>query len=102
MDESFDFDVALSFAGEDREYVEDVANWLKKMDIKVFYDKYEKISLWGKDLYEHLTEVYNKRAKFTVIFISKHYADKLWTIMKEKALKQELSQKRRIYFTCKI
>lgn len=79
MDKTFDFDVALSFAGEDRGYVEEVANWLKKMDIKVFYDKYETVSLWGKNLYEHLSEIYNKRAKYAVIFISEHYANKLWT-----------------------
>ncbi|MGP8049154.1 MAG: hypothetical protein ACLPYB_00960 [Desulfobaccales bacterium] len=34
------FDVALSFAGEDRKYVEEVASNLRKMGIKVFYDKY--------------------------------------------------------------
>lgn len=47
------FDVALSFSGEDRKYVEKVAYFLKKMGYSVFYDKYEKVSLWGKDLYEH-------------------------------------------------
>ena len=75
----FDFDVALSFAGEDRNYVENVANVLRKMGIKVFYDKYEKVSLWGKDLYTHLREIYFHRARYTVIFISKHYKEKLWT-----------------------
>lgn len=73
------FDVALSFAGEDREYVEQVANMLRRMGIQVFYDKYELVTLWGKNLYDYLTEIYQKKARFTVIFCSKHYADKLWT-----------------------
>jgi hypothetical protein len=72
------YDVALSFAGEDRKYVEKVASLLRKMELRVFYDKFEKVSLWGKDLYQYLSEVYSKRAKYTVIFISKHYAEKLW------------------------
>jgi hypothetical protein len=73
-----DFDVALSFAGEDRKYVEEVATTLKEMGFRVFYDKYETVSLWGKDLYLHLREIYFKRARYTVIFISKHYRKKLW------------------------
>ncbi len=68
-----DFDVALSFAGEDRAYVEEVANVLRAMGLRVFYDKYERVSLWGKDLYTHLREIYFNRARYTVLFISKHY-----------------------------
>jgi hypothetical protein len=41
-----DFDVALSFAGEDRTYVERVASELQRMGLKVFYDKHEAVTLW--------------------------------------------------------
>jgi hypothetical protein len=74
-----EYDVALSFAGEDRKYVEAVAHELKKLDVRVFYDNFETVNLWGKDLYTHLQDVYQKQAKYTVIFISEHYARKLWT-----------------------
>lgn len=73
------YQVALSFAGEDRPYVEQVARCLRTRGIRVFYDGYEEASLWGKDLYVHLRKVYQKNAAFTVMFISKHYAAKLWT-----------------------
>ena len=73
------FDIALSFAGEDREYVEEVAQYLIKMGYSVFYDKYEKVTLWGKDLFEHLSKIYYELSSYTLIFISKYYAKKLWT-----------------------
>lgn len=73
------YDIALSFAGEDRKYVEEVANELQRMGVGVFYDKFETATLWGKDLYSHLQKVYQQEAKYTVIFISEHYAEKLWT-----------------------
>jgi hypothetical protein len=47
--------------------------------LNVFYDAYETVDLWGKDLYQHLTDVYQKRAAFCVIFISRAYATKLWS-----------------------
>ena len=73
------YEVALSFASEDREYVESVAEYLKNNTIKVFYDKYEEVTLWGKDLAEHLDKVYRGRARYCVMFISKNYANKVWT-----------------------
>ena len=74
-----EYDVSLSFAGEDREYVERVASELRARDIRVFYDKYEKVKLWGRDLYVHLADVYQNAARYCVIFISRHYSEKLWT-----------------------
>lgn len=76
----FDYDVTLSFAGEDREYVEKIATNLKERGIKVFYDKFEVANLWGKDLYQYLSKIYKDNARFCVIFISQNYKDKAWTI----------------------
>jgi hypothetical protein len=75
----FPYEVALSFAGEDRPYVSTLAHSLKQKNIRVFYDDYEKVSLWGKDLYVHLDDVYRKKARFCVIFLSEHYKNKVWT-----------------------
>jgi hypothetical protein len=73
-----EYDVALSFAGEDREYVEEVARILKAAGVKVFYDKFETVQLWGRNLADHLGDVYGKRSRFVVIFISKYYPLKAW------------------------
>jgi len=77
--EDFDYDVCLSFAGEDRKYVENVANELRDRGIRVFYDRHEQIELWGKDLYTHLDDVYRNAARYCVMFVSCHYSNKLWT-----------------------
>jgi hypothetical protein len=76
---NFDYDVTLSFAGEDRAFVDCVAEILKNNGLKVFYDKYEQINLWGKNLYTHLDSIYTNKARFCVMFISSYYAKKLWT-----------------------
>ncbi len=82
----FDYDVALSFAGEDRDYVEKVAQNLRENNIRVFYDKFEEEHLWGKNLYEYLTDIYINKARYTIIFISKHYKEKLWTNHERKSM----------------
>lgn len=75
----FKYDIALSFAGEDRDYVERVANIIKERGVKVFYDKFEKVDLWGKDLAIHFDYVYRKSARYCIPFISRHYKEKIWT-----------------------
>jgi Uncharacterized protein containing a TIR (Toll-Interleukin 1-resistance) domain len=74
-----EYDVALSFAGENREYVERVAKYLKNRGINVFYDMFEQASLWGKDLYSYLDDIYQHRARYCIVFLSEHYASKNWT-----------------------
>lgn len=73
------YQIGLSFAGENREFVERVAAELKNNGIRVFYDNYEKVNLWGKDLYQHLNDVYKNKCEYCIIFISEYYAKKLWT-----------------------
>jgi hypothetical protein len=75
----YPYDVALSFAGEQRPYLEQVAAGLKSHGVKVFYDSYERVTLWGKDLYTHLDDVYQNQARFVVLFGSAEYASKVWT-----------------------
>jgi len=79
ISDAYEYDVALSFAGEDRAYVEKAARLLKERGVRVFYDRYEEVELWGKDLYTHLDDVYRNKARYCIIFVSKHYREKLWT-----------------------
>jgi hypothetical protein len=72
------YEIVLSFAGEDRKFVEQVAELLRLNDVSLFYDSYEKASLWGKNLIEHLHKVYSSSARYCVMFISQDYAEKVW------------------------
>jgi hypothetical protein len=77
--QQYPYGAALSFAGEDRFYAEALADALHRHGIKVFYDEYEKSNLWGKNLYTYLSDVYQNKARYCVMFLSQHYATKLWT-----------------------
>jgi hypothetical protein len=76
---AYEFDFALSFAGEDRAYVSRVADALRLQGVNVFYDQFETAALWGKDLYTYLDEIYRIKSRFVIIFSSENYARKMWT-----------------------
>jgi acyl carrier protein len=92
-----EYDVALSFAGEDRAYAKELADSLRRRGIAVFYDEYAKADMWGKDLYDHLSEVYEDRAEYVVMFISKHYADKVWTTHERRSAQARALNESREY-----
>lgn len=83
------YDVALSFAGEDRSYVEMVAHCLKCHGVRVFYDRFEQTDLWGKNLQEHFTAVFGGSAKLVVLFVSSHYLSKMWAALERRAALSE-------------
>ena len=97
MANKFEYDVALSFAGEDRVYVEKVADYLKEKGVKVFYDDFEKIDLWGKNLYEYLDSVYRKKARYCIMFFSFSYAKKIWTNHERKSAQARAIQEKGEY-----
>jgi hypothetical protein len=97
MSDSKEFEIALSFAGEDREYVDQVANLLKNSGIKVFYDLFEEANLWGKNLYSYLTEIYMNKAVYTIMFISDDYSKKLWTGHEREAMQARAFQENQEY-----
>lgn len=73
------YDVALSFASEDQDLAEKLANLLRKESIRVYYYPFEDSTMWGKNLYEYLHKLYSQDAKYCIVFVSKNYVSKKWT-----------------------
>lgn len=87
------YHVALSYASEQRDYVDQVAKFLKDRNVRCFYDADEESILWGKNLAEYLQRIFQE-ASFSVIFISQEYVNKPFTRMEFKyALDKAIKQK---------
>lgn len=79
------YDIAISFAGENRAVALQLFELLKAKNIKVFYDFDEQANLWGKDLIEHLSDVYANQARYCLMLISKYYPEKPWTRLERRS-----------------
>ena len=91
------WDVALSFAGAQRDYVGQVAQALKSRGVRCFYDADEEIDLWGKYLAEELPAIYGEQAAAVVIFVSAEYAARDWTLHERRAALGRAVRERREY-----
>jgi hypothetical protein len=70
------YDIAVSFAGEQREYVAAVVAAAKSRGLKVFYDKDKGNEWWGKSFIRAQRTVYGSQTRFFVPFISTEYLAK--------------------------
>lgn len=93
----YEYDVGLSFAGEQRDYVEQVAEELESRGVRVFFDDYETATLWGKDLYSHLNEVYEHLCNYCIIFVSVEYARKVWPNHERQSAQARALKEKREY-----
>ncbi len=91
------WDVALSFAGAQRDYVGQVAAALKARGVRCFYDADEQIELWGKPLAEVLPAIYGEQVAAVVVFVSAEYATQEWTRLERRAALARAVRERREY-----
>jgi hypothetical protein len=89
------FDVALSFPGETRDYIERVAEQLVSSlgPNRVFYDKFYQAQLAVPNLDTVLQKLYGESCRLVVAFLSKDYATKKWCGIEWKAIREILHKK---------
>ena len=95
---NYSYDVAISFAGEDRKFAEAIATGLREAGVNVFYDNFYASELWGEDLSVSLRKVYHEASRFCIMVISAPYVEKMWTNFKrQQAIERLVKQKGRAY-----
>lgn len=67
------YDVALSFATEERQYVEPLFAALVRLGYAVFYDFNEQDRLLGVSVDEFLEDVFTRQSRFAVVVLSNAY-----------------------------
>jgi hypothetical protein len=74
----YQFDFALSFAGENRELAKLVADQLDILDCAVFYDEYFEANYLGKAWRKSFTQVFGEQARFVICLLDNHHVEKIW------------------------
>jgi TIR domain len=90
------YDVAVSYASEDRAHAEPLVRALEAAGCHVFYD--DDADLWGKDLAAELPAIYGRRARYCLVLVSATYATKMWTnVERRSAVARAAEQRGREY-----
>ena len=90
----YKYDVAISFAGEDRPSADELARSLRRAGLKVFYDDFETAQLWGNDLFITLYQVYSQDARYCIMLTSESYVQKRWTVHERRSAQERVLNER--------
>ena len=93
----YEFDVAISFAGTEREYAQAIAKLAIANGLKVFLDELFQADLWGENLVEQLSDIYETRAKYCLIIVSNQYCDRIYTNIERRAALDRAIQSKNSY-----
>lgn len=84
----FEYDVAFSFAHKDEELAHSIYKLLKDR-IKCFIYSEEQKKLAGTDGEKTFNEVFSKKSRVVVVFLSKEWGNTKWTRIEETAIKNK-------------
>lgn len=95
--DKFTYDIAVSFAGESRVYVEKFVSKIKSLGYSVFYDQDQMAKLWGEDLVDVFHHVYSQEARYIILFVDVHYVQKHWTDLERRSAQEAALQRAQAY-----
>lgn len=73
---NYKYDIAISYANEQLQYVERVKNYLTQNGLKVFFAPEHQPAIMGSNIITTLSDVYLKECKHILVFYSKEYSNK--------------------------
>src|SRR3954452_19418548 len=76
----YEFDFAISYAGEDEEIAQNLCSLLQRSNASVFFAKEQVGELAGKNLHEVLKMIFQDKSRFCILLISQAYVAKYWTL----------------------
>lgn len=86
------FDVALSFAGEDRAFAEHLRDALQDEGLAVFYDLAEHHRFLGEDVEAYLGPIYASGSRYVVPILGELYGRKRWTLFEASRYKERIDK----------
>lgn len=75
---SYEYDVALSFAGENRELAQFIAEQLSILDVNVFYDKHFEANFLGRTWEVQFRRIFGEDSRLVVCLLDKNHLEKIW------------------------
>lgn len=74
----YEYDVAISFAGENRNLAKHIANQLESLDITVFFDEMFEANFLGHTWTKVFKEIFSEKSRFVLCLLDSYHEQKIW------------------------
>jgi hypothetical protein len=76
--ENYEFDIAISFAGENRDLARYIAESLELLDVHTFYDEMFEANFLGKTWSAQFKTIFGEKSRLILCILDEHHAKKIW------------------------
>lgn len=90
--QDFEWDVAISFAGENRVLADFVDQQLRELDISVFYDRNYEDNYLGGLWSRQFLDIFVHKSRLVVAILDKHHKDKVWPTFERDCFSARVEQ----------
>lgn len=88
----YQFDFAISFAGENRNLAKLITDQLDLFDCTVFYDEYFEANYLGKAWHKSFTEIFGEQSRYVVCLLDKNHVEKIWPTFERECFAPRVSE----------
>lgn len=75
---NYEYEFAISFAGENRQLAQLIATQLQEFDCAVFYDEWFEANFLGKTWHKSFAQIFGDQSRFVVCLLDKYHVEKIW------------------------
>src|SRR5690606_25445440 len=87
-----EFEIAISFAGENRQLAKYIAEQLESIDISVFLDEHYEANYLGKAWSKEFERIFINDSMYVVCILDIHHKNKIWPTFERDCFKKRVTQ----------
>lgn len=88
----YEWDVAISFAGENRELARTIAENLEILDLSVFFDESYEANMLGKALSATFEKIFVKDSRTIICLLDVHHKNKIWPTFERQCFQPRVGE----------
>lgn len=88
----YEYDFALSFAGENRELARFIAEQLEILDARVFFDEYFETNFLGKAWSTEFKKIFADTSRLVVCLLDKYHCEKIWPTFERECFQPRVAE----------
>jgi hypothetical protein len=74
----YEFDFAISFAGENRELARHIAQSIETLDASIFFDEQYEANYLGRTWSKEFLRIFGSASRLVICLLDSHHRDKIW------------------------
>ncbi|MEO1052379.1 MAG: toll/interleukin-1 receptor domain-containing protein [Bacteroidota bacterium] len=102
MKDKYVYDLAISFAEEDRTIASGIATALALHEIDYYYYPEQRARMVGSNILDSLDDIYEEESRFALLIVSSYYLEKRFTIHEYKAIQRRLKRQKDYIIPVKV